>query len=191
MKGYWIVGMSLIAATMATQVRAAGTAQPVKDPDGKTLAVAITCDTCKSDSAAKGKPCTAGVEEGWVNGQPCGKCMLQANARQPFDFPYDIHLVGKLVDGAGNPVKARFVRMFTPVGWSMRSPTADDGTFHFLMGATAARKSRSPVLTDLGTHVDRTKGTRFYAFFLMPGSYRPCSVTPAAAPPKQPAKKQP
>ena len=191
MKWYLSVGIGLIAATMATQVRAAGGTQPVKDSDGNTLAVVVSCDTCKAESGGAGKPCAAGAEEGWLDAQPCGKCLLAANAQQPFAFPYDIHIVGKLLDGTGNPLKERFVKMFTPLGWSMRSRTADDGTFHFIMGATAERKSQSPVLTDLGVHVDTAKGTPYYTFFLLPESYRQCTAAPAEPAAKKPAKKKP
>ena len=191
MKRYGSVGMGLVVATMATQVHAAGQVQPVKDPDGNTLAVVVSCDSCKTGSEATGTSCASGAEEGWLDGKPCGKCMLGANAQQPFTYAYDIHIVGKLVDEAGNPIKERFVKMFTPLGWSMRSRTADDGTFHFIMGATAERKSQSPVLSDVGAHADTAKGTPYYTFFLLPESYQQCSAAPAAPAPKNPAKKKP
>jgi hypothetical protein len=178
MRWYWSVGISLVAATMATPVSAAGGMQPIKDPDGNTLAVVVSCDTCKTGSGGAAKPCAAGAEEGWLEGRPCGRCLLAANAQQPFTYPYDIHIVGKLFDGAGNPLKERFVKMFTPIGWSMRSRTADDGTFHFILGATAERKPQSPVLTDLGAHVDTAKDTPYYTFFFLPESYQQCAAAP-------------
>ncbi|MFN8627457.1 MAG: hypothetical protein U0587_15955 [Candidatus Binatia bacterium] len=188
MRWYASVGMSIVVATVAAHAAAAGQTQRVKDPDGNTLAVVLSCDTCKTGSAAKGAHCAAGAEDGWLDGQPCGKCLIAANAQQPLAFGYDIHIVGKLVDGEGNPLKERFVKMFTTAGWSMRSRTADDGSFHFIMGATAERKSQSPVLTDIGSYVDTAKGTPYYAFFLLPDAYQQCPAVPAAAAPKKPAR---
>jgi len=173
---------------MATQGLAADQVQPIKDPNGATLAVVVTCNSCKTESAQKGAACVSGAEEGFLNGQQCGQCLVYANSRQPFTYPYDIHIVGKLVDAAGKPVKDRFVKMFTPLGWSMRSRTADDGTFHFIMGATAERKSQSPLLTDVGSHTDTAKGTRYYTFYLLPKSYQNCKAAPAQ---ENPAKNKP
>lgn len=189
MRWYGSVGMSLVVAAMATQAHAAGQVQPIKDPNGNTLAVVVTCNTCKTESEGKRAQCASGAEEGWLDEQPCGKCMLGANAQQPFTFGYDIHVIGKLVDGEGNPLKDRFVKMFTPAGWSMRSRTVEDGTFHFIMGATGERKSQSPVLTDVGAHTDTAKGTPYYAFFLLPQSYQQCPAAPAGAAAKKPEKK--
>jgi hypothetical protein len=191
MKWYWSVGLSLVTALMATRGHAADQVQPVKDPNGATLAVVVACDTCKTGSARKGTPCASGAEEGFLNGQPCGQCLVTANAQQAFTYPYDIHIVGKLVDADGKPVKDRFVKMFTPLGWSMRSRTAEDGTFHFIMGATAPRKSQTPVLTDLGPHSDTAKDTPYYAFYLLPDAYQACPAGAAAPASKKPAKKKP
>lgn len=191
MKWHWIAGVSIIAATMATEVIAAGGTQPITDPEGKTFALVVSCDACKAGSERSAKPCEAGAEEGWLNGQTCGKCMLTANAQQPFDYAYDMHIMGKLVDGAGAPVKERFVKMFVPSGWSMRSRTTDDGMFHFMVGATAERKSQSPVVRDLGTYTDAAKGSPYYALFLLPESYQPCAAEPAKPAPKKSTKKKP
>ena len=188
MKWYGSVGITLFVATMATQAHAGGQVQPIKDPNGNTLAVVVNCDSCKTASEGKGTPCVAGADDGWLDGQPCGRCLLAANAQQGLMFGYDIHIVGKLVDGAGNPLKERFVKMFTPAGWSMRARTTDDGSFHFIMGATAERKSQSPVLSDVGTHADTAKGTPYYTFFLLPESFQQCPAAPA---PKTSGNKKP
>ncbi|MFI5395450.1 MAG: hypothetical protein ACHQ9S_07945 [Candidatus Binatia bacterium] len=179
MKLSWMGGMSIIVATVTTAVIAAGGEQPIKDPDGKVLAAVVACDACESGGEGTAKACSTGAEEGWLNGKPCGKCMLTANLKEPLAYPYDLHMQGKLVDGSGKPVKERFVKMFLPNGWTVRTRTFEDGTFHVMLGATEERKSKTPVVTDLGTHVDSAKGTEYYALFMLPGSYKPCSAEAA------------
>jgi hypothetical protein len=180
MKLWWIAGLNMIAVMAATRIIAAEGAQPVKDPDGNTVGlVVICCESCQS-AAGSTKRCETGVQQGWLGGKPCGKCMLVENAGQTLRSAYDLHFSGKLVDDAGAPRKERFVRMFLPNGWTVRSRTAEDGEFRLALGATEPRKSkRSPLLVDLGTRVDAKAGTDDYSFYLLPQSYKPCS--PGAA----------
>lgn len=189
MNRYQTVGMSLIVAVMAARAVAAARVEPIKDTDGNTLAVVVVCDSCQAGTRTSAQPCSAGAEKGWLNGVPCGECMLRANFREPLAYAYDLHLMGKLTDEAGNPLKERFVKLFFPNGWTMRGRTAEDGSFHLLLGATAEKKSKVPVRRDLGTFVDKGKGTNYFAFFLLPESHKPCAEQPApAATDKQPQK---
>lgn len=193
MKLYWTAGMSVIMAVMAARL-AAAEVQPVKDREGNTLAVIVTCDSCQAGADKAGKECALGAEKGWLNGFACGECMLMANAREPLAYPYDLHIMGKLVDGAGAPVKERFVRLFFPNGWKVRGRTSDDGSFHLMLGATAEKKSKQSLLTDLGTFVDKGKSGDQFALFILPQSYKPCPpqyTAPAGGkPPKKQTKKR-
>jgi hypothetical protein len=189
MKLWRIVGLSIIAVTAATQVMAAENMQPIKDPDGNSLGVVVICTSCRSsDSSAKG--CHTGVQQGWLSGKPCGKCMLAENAGQTPRYAYDLHFTGKLVDDAGAPRKERFVRVFLPNGWTVRSRTAADGSFRLMLGATESRKSKNPVVVDLGTRVDAKQGTDDYSLYFLAESYKACppeAATPAARKGPQPA----
>lgn len=176
MKLWWMIGLSIIAAAAAT--RAQADVQPVKDKDGNTLALVVVCDSCQSPG---GKQCHTGVQHGWLNGNPCGECLLNANAATPLVYPYDLHLTGKLVDGAGAARKQRFVKMFLPNRWTVRTRTADDGVFRLMLGATQTRKSKQPVVMDLGTRADAMKGTDDYSIYLLPASYNPCPPEAATA----------
>ena len=174
-----MVGLTIMVMAAATQAMAAGNAQPVKDPDGKTLAVVVSCDSCQSASDGSTKQCHSGVEEGWLNGTPCGKCMLSENAGKPVPYPYDLHFTGKLVDDSGNPMKGRFLKLFLANGWTVRTRTSDQGVFRLMLGATEDRKSKQPLVTDLGTQRDLSTGTEYYALFLLPESYKPCAAQAA------------
>ena len=182
MKLWWMVGLNIIAVTVATRVIAAENTQPIKDPDGNTVGLVVIWSSCQS-SDGSAKQCQTGVQQGWLNGKPCGKCMLVENAGQTLRYAYDLHFTGKLVDNAGAPRKERFVRMFLPNGWTVRTRTGDDGGFRLMLGATESRKSKSPVVVDLGTRVDAKPGTEDYSFYVLPESYKPCppeAATPAA-----------
>jgi hypothetical protein len=181
--------MSIMAAVMAARL-AAGEVQPIKDREGNAVAVIVTCDTCQAGTDKAGKACAVGAEKGWFNGLPCGECLLRANAQEPLGYPYDLHIMGKLADGSGTPVKERFVRLFFPNGWTMRARTSDDGSFHLMLGATAEKKSTQPLLTDLGTFVDKGKGSNYFALFILPESYKPCPAQSAAPAADKSPKKQ-
>ncbi len=185
MKVRWIIGLSIIATLAATRALAAGGVQPVKDRDGNTLALVITCDSCRS-AGGSAKSCQTGAQEGWLDGNPCGKCLLTENVKVPLGYPYDLHLTGKLVDDAGAPRKDRFVKMYLPNGWTVRSRTTADGVFRLMLGATLERKSKQPLVVDLGTRADAMKGPEDYSIYLLPESYKPCPPEAAPAGAKKP-----
>jgi hypothetical protein len=161
--------------------------QPIKDPDGTTLAVLVQCNSCSSASGSS-KKCQTGAEEGYLDGQPCGKCMITENYGARFAYPYDLHFKGKLVDVQGQPIKNRFVKVFLANGWSIRTRTSDEGMYRVMLGATADRKGTTPLVVDLGTRVDAPQQNKeFYAMFLLPDGYKAC---PAAAKPQQKSKQK-
>ena len=178
MKLRWMVALNIIAVTVATRVFAAENTQLIKDPDGNTVGLLVICNSCQS-SAGSAKQCQTGVQQGWLNGKPCGKCMLVENVGQTLRCAYDLHFTGKLVDNAGAPRKERFVRMFLPNGWTVRGRTGDDGGFRLMLGATESRKSKNPVVVDLGTRVEAKPGTEDYSFYVLPESYKPCPLEAA------------
>jgi hypothetical protein len=162
---------------------------PIKSSDGETLAVLVQCNNCSTRSAGS-KKCHTGVEEGYLNGQACGKCMITENFGARLAYPFDLHLIGKLVDAQGQPIKDRFVKVFMANGWNIRTRTSDAGTYRLMLGATVERKSTTPLVIDLGTRVDSPQENKeFYAMFLLPNDYKPC---PAAHPePKKHKAKKP
>ncbi len=188
MKLWWVAALSMVMASVAIEAAAAPGEKEIKAEDGQTLAVAVVCSSCQS---AKGKakgPCDGGGEQGWLDGQPCGKCLLESNYGTTLRHSSDLHLTGKLVDRAGKPVASRFVKLFLANGWSVRTKTSDQGTFRLMLGATAERTSRKPLVTDLGNLVDARKGTDLqFAIYLLPPSYKPCAE--AASAPEKPKKK--
>jgi len=175
-----VVGL-MLAARIA-QAERAPDVQELKSPDGATLAMLVQCNSCAAPTAAS-KKCNTGAEEGYLNGQPCGKCMITENYGAPLPYPYDLHFTGILVDADGKPVKDRFVKVFMANGWSIRTRTGEDGAYRLMLGATAERKSNTPVMIDLGTRVDSPKDNKsYYAMFLLPSGYKAC---PASAKPHQ------
>ena len=180
MKLWGMVALSVMLASWAVDAAQVPSEQPIKDTDGTTLAVVVVCNDCQ---AAKGKTCNTGVEDGWMDGAPCGKCLLQSNLHEAIKYPYDLQIAGTLTDSDGNPVKDRFVKAFLPNGWAIRARTSDKGIFRLLLGATAARKSNKPLLTDIGTRIDaQSAQDAYYAIFLMPPSYKPCAADAMATP---------
>jgi hypothetical protein len=184
MKLWWMVGLNIVAVAVATRVVAAENSLLIKDPDGNTVGLLVICSSCQS-SGGSPKQCQTGVQEGWLDGKPCGKCMLVANAGQMLHHAYDLHFTGKLVDSAGSPRKDRFVRLFLPNGWSVRTRTGDGGAFRLMLGATESRKSKKAAVVDLGTRVDERPGTEDYSVYALPQPYKPCAPTAA----KQAAQK--
>jgi hypothetical protein len=116
--------------------------------------------------------------------------MITENYGAAFSYPYDLHFIGKLVDAQGQPVKDRFVKVFMANGWNIRSRTAQDGAFRLMLGATAERKSTTPLVINLGTRTDSPKDNKDnYAMFLLPEGYKACPATDKAPPKKGKAKK--
>jgi len=172
----WIAALSLMMmGTTAVRAAELPDQMSIKDPDSNaTLAVITLCNDCKSGA---GKGCYTGAEVGWLNGTPCGKCLVDSNFPHLLRYPYDLQITGTLVSPNGQPVKDRFVQAFLPNGWTVRGRTSESGTFRLLLGATGDHKSKESVKTDIGTRVDTKKGTDpYYALFLLPESYQPCAA---------------
>ena len=174
MKLRWTATLSVIMASTALHAAQLPSEQPIKDHEGTTLAILTVCNDCQS---GEGKSCYSGAEQGWLNGKPCGKCLIESNFGELLKYPYDLHITGTLTDPSGKPVKDRFVKAFLPSGWSIRGRTSELGTFRLMLGATAERKSKEPLTVDLGTRIDTQKGDDpFYAIFLLPPSFKPCAA---------------
>lgn len=180
----WVITGIIVLAT-AARVAMASEAQPIKDEDGKTYAVIVTCSDCQSDSGKKA--CHEGVEEGWAAGQGCGKCLIAENSGARFAYPYDVHITGTLTDPEGKPLKDRFVKLFMANGWNVRTRTGDDGSFRMILGATADRKGETPLTISIGKRIDSKTNEANYALFLVPEGYKQCPA--AAAPASGGAKK--
>jgi hypothetical protein len=73
------------------------------------------------------------------------------------------------------------VKLFLPVGWTVRTVTSEQGKFRLTVGATQQpRKTRKPLVTDLGTRVSSPQGKAGnYAIYLLPEAYKECSATDA------------
>jgi hypothetical protein len=189
MKVWWMATLGLVVAAAAAQ--AGPVEKEVKGEDGQTLAVVVLCNNCKSGTGESKKACHGGVERGWLNGKPCGQCMIDGNHDAVLRYPHDLHFSGTLTDTAGQPVKERFVKMFMAGGWSVRTRTSDKGAFRLMLGATAERKSKQPLVVDLGTLTDSKQGdAQYYAIFLLPSPYKPCSEAAAAPAKKTNGKKR-
>ena len=183
-----VVALAFVTAGPAVQAETAPEVQPIKGPDGATLAVLLQCNSCAS--AAAGKKCHTGAEEGYLDGKPCGKCMITENYGAAFAYPYDLHFTGRLVDAEGQPVKDRFVKVFMANGWSIRTRTTAEGTYRLMLGATAERKTGNPLVVDLGTRTDAPKDNKdYYALFLLQDGYKACSASAAKSEAKPAAKK--
>ncbi len=189
MKLWGIATLSLILATSVAQAATTPDVVPVKDADGNTWAAVVTCTDCPTTAAKK--TCHSGVEGGWCKGQPCGKCLVSENAGTKFHYPYDLQVVGTLVDNSGKPVKERFVKMFMANGWNVRTKTSEDGRFRLVMGAMDERKSQAPLVIDIGERVDPKDASKeHYALFFMPESFKPCTAeVPESDGEKPPTKK--
>jgi hypothetical protein len=152
---------------------ALGASDLVKDPEGNTLAVVVDCNSCQD--SAKGKSCYTGTENGFADGKACGKCLLDANFPTRIPYAYDIQFSGVLKDESGQPLKGKFVRLYLPNTWTVRTRTGDDGVFRLLLGATADRKGKG-LLIKLGDRtVPKDNKSAEYALFMLPPQYKPCA----------------
>jgi hypothetical protein len=163
---------ALVLLLLAGVVPAHAQLTEVKDPDGKTLAVVIDCNSCQDPKT--GKDCQTGVDNGFFDGKACGKCLLDANFPTRIPYPYDLQFLGYLKDEAGQPLKGRFVRLLLPNTWTVRTRTLDDGMFRLLLGATTERKGKGLVIK-LGDH-PMAKDSKLpeYQMFMLPPDYKPC-----------------
>ena len=168
-----LTGLVLLFLTCALPALAI---DEVKDPDGKTLAVVLDCNSCADPG--KGKSCATGADTGFLDGKPCGKCLLESNFPTRIQYGYDLQFLGYLKDEHGQPLKGRFVRLYLPNTWTVRTRTGDDGLFRLLLGATADRKGKGLVIK-LGDRVmPKDSKAPEYALFMLPPGYKPCA--PAA-----------
>ncbi|MBX3023476.1 hypothetical protein KF840_01060 [bacterium] len=176
--------MGVLVLMLVSLVAPAGaTTDLVKDPDGKTLAVIVDCNSCQNP-ASKGAKCETGAENGFNDGKPCGKCLLDANYPTRIPYAYDLQFTGHLKDENGEPLKGKFVRLYLPNTWTVRTRTTDDGTFRLLLGATVERKGKAQII-NLGDRVmPKDSKAAEYALFMLPENYKPCGgATPKAEPP--------
>jgi hypothetical protein len=168
MVGLLVAALLLVAATPALGAR-----DTLKDADGKTLAVVLDCNSCK----AGGEKCFGGVEDGFHEGSRCGQCLIKANFGKGILLPSDVMILGKLKDENGNPVTGKFVRVFLPNTWSVRTRTTEKGTFILRLGPSGRRQSKKPLSLDLGERrmsKDNKAGT--YGLFMLPEDYKPCAA---------------
>jgi hypothetical protein len=185
MKVWWMAAISMMLASTAVHAGQLAGEQPIKDTDGTTIAVLTVCSDCQSEA---GKSCYSGAEAGWLAGKPCGKCLIQRNYGEAVNYPYDLQITGTLTDPDGQPVKDRFVKAFLPNGWTIRARTSEKGAFRLMLGATTDRRSREPLVTDLGARIDKQKGDNpYYAIFLLPPSYKPCAADAMTSPGPKPS----
>ena len=168
--------VSVLVAVATVQVARAGV-QQIKDPDGNAVGVVVTCETCRNGAE---QACPLGTEKGWVDGLACGDCLMSANMRERLLYHYDLHITGKLVSAAGAPMKDRFLRLFFSNGWTVRARAAEDGSFHLMMGATAEKKGKQPLVVDLGSLRDYGQGN-YFALYFLPPEYHPCAEPSPAA----------
>ena len=159
----------------------------VRDAEGTIYGKVVICNDCKTPTDGGKKPCHPGAADGWMDDKPCGSCLLKSNADTLIMYPYDLAITGKLVDRDGNSVAKRFVKMFLPNGWGVRSRTSDKGSFRLLLGATDKRKGSHAIEVDLGKRIDSiTEVDESFSLFLMPVDYKPCS----GSQPDSPARKK-
>lgn len=143
----------------------------IKDAEGKTIAVVYDCSSCKT--ADDGGECTTGVENGFHDGKPCGKCLLEANFGTRIGYAQDLLISGYLKDGDGKPIKGRYVKLALPNTWNYRTRTLDDGQFRLMLGATLDRKG-DPVRANLGERTESKSGTADYMLYMLPEDHKPC-----------------
>jgi hypothetical protein len=165
----------LIVLVSLVAVAAQAKQDLIKDPKGKTLAIIQDCSSCKDE---KGKDCMAGKEAGYSGGADCGQCLLEANFGTRIGYPYDIHIVGKVMDETGKPLGSRFVQVSMPNTWRIRTRTMDDGSFRLMLGATLPKEKASDlIVVDLGTRTmaSTSEKSSQYSFFMLQDGHKPCA----------------
>jgi hypothetical protein len=168
--------IAVVTALLSAPVWAAGHAPvPVKGPGGANYGSIVFCNDC----ATAGKSgCFDGAENGYVDGKPCGKCFIDESTKKlPPEYPYDLHVTGKITNAKGEPVKERFVKLFMSNGWGHRTKTLDTGVFHLSLGATQERKGKDVVTVDVGTLVDAVgQDDQYFSMFFLPPNHAPCKA---------------
>lgn len=174
MKTWWILALG--AAAIASAAQATPVEVPLKDENGKVLAVAVVCSECKAGEQDS-KKCYDGATKGWLGDKPCGDCLLESNWGVLIRYPRDLSVIGRLVKEDGQPASKHYIKMFLPNGWSVRSQTKEDGTFRMKMGATAEREKGDALVLDVGDRLDKSRtGNEQFSFYLMPDAYNSCAV---------------
>ena len=166
-----VVASSAVVGTMTDEER-------IKNPDGSTAAIIVTCNTCRADQkSAAQDTCLPGATDGFWDGQPCGDCLLKSNFGFHAVHAYDLQFTGHLNDSSGKPLTGQFVKIVEPNGWAFTSRTGEDGMFRIMVGATVARVGNTPVTKDLGTFTAKPKKGKegAFAFYLLPEHFKPCS----------------
>lgn len=164
--------MALVALALAMPQAAAAAVDALKDREGKTIALILDCNSCKGNPKVDG--CAAGVEEGFHDGAPCGQCLIKSNYPTRIPYAYDLTILGTLKDEHGQPLNGRFVKLFLPNTWTVRTRTGNDGLFRLVLGATVERKGK-PLVLELGTRtMRRDSKADHYALFMVPENYKPC-----------------
>src|SRR5262245_44353051 len=168
--------MGVLVAMLAFLVAPAGaTTDVVKDPEGKTLAVILDCNSCQKPDAKGGK-CESGADMGFNDGKPCGKCLLDANFPTRIPYAYDLQFIGYLKDEKGQPLKGKFVRLYLPNTWTVRTRTGDDGLFRLLLGATVDRKGKGLVIPLCTRTLPKDTKAAEYALYMLPPNYKTCAA---------------
>jgi hypothetical protein len=153
---------------------------PIKDPaSGKAIAYVLDCNTCKSPE--KGADCDSGAAKGFSGGAECGECLMVSNFGHRIGYPFDMQITGKLFDENGKPLGGKFVKLYMPNTWTVRTRTLDDGSFRLVLGATLPKQGKLQVV-DLGKRTMRKNSTaKEYAIYMLPEGYKPCGTAPSDA----------
>jgi len=147
----------------------------IKDPQGKTLAILLDCNSCKDTK--NGKDCRTGTDKGFHDEKDCGACLLDANFGTRIGYPYDIHIIGKLQDSSGKGVQSKFVSVSLPNTWRIRTRTTDDGRFRLMLGATMQKADPKNLITvDLGVRTLDDPKAEQYSLFMLQEGYKPCEA---------------
>jgi len=181
--GRTIVTAMLLLAASSAWAATITDEQRIKNPDGSTAAVIVTCNSC-GPNAKPGETCLTGAAEGFLNCERCGPCLMDSNFGFRAGHAYDLQFIGHLKDASGKPVNNQFVRVVEPNGWAFTTRTSQDGMFRIMVGATLDRAGNPAQNKDLGTLTIQPKSGKEGAvtFYVLPEQFKPC------APPK-PKKK--
>jgi hypothetical protein len=170
-----LVRSSTLAVTVTDEQR-------IKNGDGSTAAIVVTCNTCGADKKSAGKDtCVAGTSEGFLGGEPCGDCLMGSNFGFRAAHAFDLQFIGHLTDTSGKPLNNQFVKIVEPNGWVFTTRTGTDGLFRIMIGATLARAGNPPVNKDLGTFAARPKSGKegAFVFYILPEQFKPCEPAKA------------
>ena len=100
---------------------------------------------------------------------------MDANYGTHIPIAYDTRVTGRLKDENGEPVSKKYVRIFLPNSWAIRTRTGADGSFSLRLGATVPRKEKDAIALDLGDRTVRSDSkTTMYFLFMVPPKYVPC-----------------